>query len=136
MPPKVISGCQMIRYSPELTMYTVVEPAFSVAVRIYHLLRAKLLCHIGKAASLLQNIGGRIMQEHDIFPIPVRPGQLKGRSEPYELPLDQLLGMGFLRLIPVHDPAAPVNPEGPFKGIAFGPYQSIVMINFKAVLML
>ena len=64
LPAKVIPGYQTIYASTVLSLDTVMEPAFSMAVGIDHLLRSVFLRHIRKAAAFFHDADRRIVQEH------------------------------------------------------------------------
>jgi hypothetical protein len=68
-PFEIISGNKTVKRPMILSLNTVVEPGFSMAVRINHLFHTKFFREPGKRALIFKNIRGRIMQEHQIFPI-------------------------------------------------------------------
>ena len=94
-------------YSPAiLSLDTVMESAFTVTMCIDHVLCTIFLRHIRKTAAFFQNVGRRIVQEHDIFPVSIRLCKLEGFSQTLKLTFDQFLCMDLCFFIPTHDPAA------------------------------
>ena len=135
LPPQEIPGHKSIHPSSVLAVNTVIEPALSVAVRVDHLLRAVLLRHVRKAAALLQNAGGRIVQEHDESVEAVGSGQFEGFPEPPEFPLDQLRGVFLSLLVPARDPPAAVKVERALKCESLGRDQGKILIDRADVLL-
>ena len=113
---------------------TVIETGLSVGMCIDDLFCAVFLGHTGKDTLRLQNVGRRVVEEHDIFRKAVRFCCLEGFSQAGCFPLHQLFGVGFLLLIPVDDPPAVVQIKGALEGISLGPDDGIVLICFVIVL--
>ena len=65
---QVVSGHQQIADPVKGSPDTVAEPALPVAVGINHGQSAVFFCNLRKRGGFLQNVGGRIVEKHDVFP--------------------------------------------------------------------
>ena len=133
-PVQKISGNKAVCPSPELSLYTVVEPALSVAVRVDYLLRPVFLSHICENTALLQYVRWGIVQEHDEFPESVRLCQFKRFPKALLLPLYKLPGMLFFFFIPPHNASAPVKIERSLECEPLCPDKCVIAVRFKTVL--
>ena len=114
---------------------TVLKLGFSVTVGIDHLFRSVFLRHPGKDALLFQDIGGRIVEEHQELPVSGFPGFPEGILQTDGFPADQFLSVFFRLLVPAeHFSGKPVDQERSLKGESFGPHQGIVPIGCEIVL--
>ena len=101
MPSQTVTGSKTISDPPFFPADTVMKTGLAMAVSVNNLLHFVALCHLCKATVFFKDIGGRIVEEHDEFPIAVRPGQLKGCLQSVQFPVHQLDGMvpGILSFI-------------------------------------
>ena len=124
----------MVLSSPVLAVDAVVEPALAVAVRVDHLLRTVFFRHVREAASLFQDAGRRIMQEHDEFAISIRLCQVKRFPKPHQLSGHQFPGVLFLFFVPAHNSASTIDVERSLKSKTFRRDNSVVLVGVVAVL--
>ena len=92
------------------------EAALAVTVGVDDLLRAVCLGHVRKAAALLQDVGGRVVEEHDEAGITVVFCRFKGCAQAFQLPLHQLLCAFRFFLVPAGDLPTAIQIEGAFEG--------------------
>ena len=124
----------MIGSAPVLAVDAVIEAGLAVAVGVDDLLGSVLLRHVREGTADLQDIGRRIVQEHDIFPPAVGSGQLKGLAQPLQLPVHQLFRVGLGLLVPACDTPPPVQIKGALKGETLGADQGIIPVGLITVL--
>ena len=81
----------MIGNAVHFSVKAVIISRLPVAVGIHDLLRPVFLCHLCKSALRLADTGGRVVQEHNIFPVSRRARLLERRPQSYKLPVPDLL---------------------------------------------
>ena len=98
----------MIVNAVELAVKDVVEPRFTVAVSVDHLLGVVGRGDAGEGALRLEDIGRRVVKKDDEFAESGRLGLLEGGPQPRALALGQLFSVSRGGLVPAENLTAAV----------------------------